>query len=63
MCVYVPFCLILWDPMDCGSPGSSVHAIVQARILEWAVSGSPSLGNHLNPGIETQSLASSALAS
>ena len=25
----------LWDPMDCSSPGSSVHAILQARILEW----------------------------
>ena len=25
----------LWDPMDCGPPGSSVHGILQARILEW----------------------------
>ena len=24
------------DPMDCGPPGSSVHEIFQARILEWA---------------------------
>ena len=23
------------DPMDCGPPGSSVHGIFQARILEW----------------------------
>ena len=23
------------DPMDCSSPGSSVHGISQARILEW----------------------------
>ena len=23
------------DPMDCSSPGSSVHGILQARILEW----------------------------
>ena len=23
------------DPMDCSSPGSSVHVILQARILEW----------------------------
>ena len=23
------------DPMDCGPPGSSVHGILQARILEW----------------------------
>ena len=25
----------LWDPMDCSPPGSSVHGILQARILEW----------------------------
>ena len=25
----------LWDPMDCSPPGSSVHGISQARILEW----------------------------
>ena len=24
-----------WDPMDCSPPGSSVHGIFQARILEW----------------------------
>ena len=28
-------CLTLCDPMDCGLPGSSVHEIAQARILEW----------------------------
>ena len=28
-------CLILCDPMDCSSPGSFVHGILQARILEW----------------------------
>ena len=27
-------CLILCDPMDCSPPGSSVHGILQARILE-----------------------------
>ena len=26
---------ILCDPMDCSLPGSSVHGILQARILEW----------------------------
>jgi len=25
----------LFDPMDCGPPGSSVHGILQTRILEW----------------------------
>ena len=28
-------CLTLFDPMDCSPPGSSVHGILQARILEW----------------------------
>ena len=28
-------CLILCNPMDCSPPGSSVHGILQARILEW----------------------------
>ena len=30
-------CLTLCDPMDCSPPGSSVHGILQARILEWLV--------------------------
>ena len=28
-------CLTLSDPMDCSFPGSSVHGIFQARVLEW----------------------------
>ena len=28
-------CQILCDPMDCSLPGSSVHGILQTRILEW----------------------------
>ena len=28
-------CLTLGDPMDCSLPGSSIHGIVQARVLEW----------------------------
>ena len=28
-------CPTLSDPMDCSLPGSSVHGIVQARVLEW----------------------------
>ena len=34
VCVCVLFCPILCDPMDCSPPGSSVHGIFQARILE-----------------------------
>ena len=26
---------VMSDPMDCSLPGSSVHGILQARILEW----------------------------
>ena len=28
-------CLTPSDPMDCSLPGSSVHGIFQARVLEW----------------------------
>ena len=28
-------CLTLCDPMDCSLPGSSVHGIFQAKVLEW----------------------------
>ena len=36
-CVLVAqLCLTLWDTMDCSEPGSSVHGILQAIILEWA---------------------------
>ena len=36
MCMLVAqSCLSLCDPMDYSPPGSSVHGILQARILEW----------------------------
>ena len=28
-------CPTLSDPMDCSPPGSSIHGIFQARVLEW----------------------------
>ena len=28
-------CPTLCDPMDCSPPGSSIHGIFQARVLEW----------------------------
>ena len=31
----VQLCPTLCDPVDCSPPGSSVHGILQARILEW----------------------------
>ena len=30
-------CPTLHDPVDCSLPGSSVHGIFQARVLEWVV--------------------------
>ena len=30
-----PSCPTLSDPMDCSLPGSSVHGILQVRVLEW----------------------------
>ena len=35
VCVCAWVCLTLRSPMDCTPPGSSVHWIFQARILEW----------------------------
>ena len=35
-------CLTFCDPMNCSLPGSSVHEILQARMLEWVVDISPS---------------------
>ena len=37
--------LTLCDPVDCSPPGSSVHGILQARILEWVAISSSSLGS------------------
>ena len=31
-------CPTLSDPMDCSPPGSSIHGILQARVLEWGAS-------------------------
>ena len=40
-CEVTQLCPTLCDPMDCSPPGSCVHGILQARILEWvAVSSS-----------------------
>ena len=36
-CKLLQSCLTLCDPMDHSLPGSSVHGILQARILEWVV--------------------------
>ena len=50
----------LWDPVDCSFPGSSVHRILQARILESVLCLPPE--DLPDPGIEPTSLMSPALA-
>ena len=46
-------CPTLCDPMDSSPPGSSVHGILQARMLEWVVT---SFSRDLpNPGIKPRS--------
>ena len=52
-------CLTLCNPMGCSRPGSSVHGILQARILEWVACPPP--GDLPNPGIKCTSPASLAL--
>ena len=42
LCLDVQSCLTLCDPMDCSWPGSSVHGILQARILKWVTMPSSS---------------------
>ena len=52
--------LTLCDPVDSSPPGSSVHGVLQARILEWLAM--PSLEDLPDLGIEPTSLTSPALA-
>ena len=40
-CLLAKSCPTLCDLMDCGPPDSSVHDILQARILEWVAISSP----------------------
>ena len=52
MCLVAPSCLTLCDPMDYSLPGSSVHGILQARILEWVAM--PSSRGSSQPRVQTQ---------
>ena len=45
-------CPTLLDPMDCSLPGSSIHGIFQARVLEW---GAIAFSDVL-PAVDTYSL-------
>ena len=62
MCVHaesLQLCLTLCNAMDCSPPGSSVHGILQAKILEWV---SALFWDPPNLGIELVSLVFPALA-
>ena len=59
-CLVTQSCPILCNPMDCSPLGSSIHGILQARMLEWVAM--PFLGPLPNLGIELRSLTSAALA-
>ena len=48
-----------YDPMNCSPSGSSVHGIIQARILSWVAISPPE--DLSDPGIEPKSPASPAL--
>ena len=53
LCLVAQLCPTLCDSMDCSPPGSSVHGVLQARILEWVVMA---FSRDLpNPGIEPRS--------
>ena len=54
-------CPTLCDSMDCSLPGSTVHGILQARILEWVAMLSLQ-GDPANSGVKPESLTSPALA-
>ena len=51
-------CLTLSDLMDCSLPGSSIHGIFQARVLEWVAIARPPCSSP-TPGVHPNSCASS----
>ena len=54
--VLVPqLCLTLCDPKDYSLPGSSVHVIFQARVLEWVAIPFSRVSVPPDPGIEPRS--------
>ena len=59
MCAMSLPLVAIFDAMDCSPPGSSVHRILQARILEWIAMPSSRESSQL--GDQTLSLSSPAL--
>ena len=63
LCLITQSCPTLCIPMDCSLPGSSIHGILQARILEWvAIPFSRDLPDpglkHSSSALQTNSLLS-----
>ena len=59
LCTSVHVCVFSRVWLDCSPPGSSVHGILQARILKWVAISYP--GDLPNPGIKPTSLVSPAM--
>ena len=55
-CVKVKSCPTLSSPMDCSPPGSSIHGIFRAGILEWVASAFSSIDTRVNLNLESQVL-------
>ena len=65
-CLVTQSCPALCNPMDCSPPGSPVHGILQARILEWVAisfsTGSSQPRDHTwSPTLQADSLQSEPL--
>ena len=59
LCLITQLCPTLCDPMDCSPPGSSVHGILQERILEWvAMPSSRRSSQPRSPALQADSLPS-----
>ena len=54
-CLVTQWCLTLCNPLECNPPGSSLHGLLQARILEW-VAISSSKGIFLSQGLNPRLL-------
>ena len=52
-------CLTLSDPMDCSSPGFSIHGIFQARVLEWGAIAFSAQGTYLSTNMAFMVLSTS----
>ena len=62
MCSVARLCLILCSLMDCSPPGSSVHRIFLARILEWVTFSRGSFLQGSNPSLLHSQVASLLLS-